>query len=105
CRRGRRRRERGPRAGPPAGGGIVSATYPDTWRRPPQMIRTPFWRRVFVIGAVAYLAFALGTIDVNWARVAEGLERGQRFISGFLSPDFTTRWRDISAGLVESLTM
>ena len=83
----------------------MSATYPDTWRRPPQMIRTPFWRRVIVIGAIAYLVFAFGTIDVNWARVAEGLERGQRFIAGFLSPDFTTRWRDISAGLVESLTM
>jgi len=34
-----------------------------------------------------------------------GVERGQRFVSGFLQPDFTTRWRDISNGLVESLTM
>ncbi len=69
------------------------------------MIRSPLWRWVILIGAAAYLVLALGTIDVNWTRVAEGWVRGQRFIAGFLAPDFTTRWRDISAGLVESLTM
>jgi len=35
----------------------------------------------------------------------DGAERGARFVTGFLTPDFTTRWRDISQGLVESLTM
>ena len=38
-------------------------------------------------------------------RVYAGLERGWRFVQGFLQPDFTTRWTDISQGLVESLTM
>ncbi|MFO7922004.1 MAG: phosphonate ABC transporter, permease protein PhnE, partial [Nioella sp.] len=45
------------------------------------------------------------TVDVNWSRVYEGLERGQRFAMGFLQPDFTSRWTDISRGLIESLTM
>jgi phosphonate transport system permease protein len=34
-----------------------------------------------------------------------GLERGGASSQGFLQPDFTTRWRDISRGLIESLTM
>ena len=63
------------------------------------------WRRGLGIAAVAYLALALSTVEVDWGRVAEGMERGWRFVQGFLAPDFTTRWRDISQGLVESLTM
>lgn len=80
-------------------------SYPTQWRRPPQIIRSRFWRIVLALGAIIYLALALNTVEVNWTRVAEGMERGQRFVMGFLTPDFTTRWRDISQGLVESLTM
>lgn len=79
--------------------------HPTTWRRPPQMIRTRHWRVILTAGAILYLALALSSVDLDWARMAEGWERGARFVGGFLQPDFTTRWRDISAGLVESLTM
>jgi len=85
-------------AAPPVG-------YPARWKRPPQMIRSRFWRYALAIGAIVYLVLAIGTVEVNWQRVLIGLERGQRFVAGFLQPDFTTRWRDISTGLVESLTM
>lgn len=57
------------------------------------------------VGVVVYLMLAISGVEVNWTRLYEGLERGQRFIVGFLKPDFTSRWRDISAGLIESLTM
>ncbi|HBB83963.1 MAG TPA: phosphonate ABC transporter, permease protein PhnE, partial [Sulfitobacter sp.] len=57
------------------------------------------------IGVLVYLVLAFSTVEVNWQRVTEGMERGQRFIMGFLQPDFTSRWRDISQGLIESLTM
>lgn len=83
----------------------MSATYPTTWRKPPQMIQSRGLRITLAIGAVIYLVLAIGTVEVNWARVVTGMERGQRFIMGFLQPDFTTRWRDISNGLMESLTM
>ena len=83
----------------------MSRTYPTTWRRPPQILRDPFWRPAIKIGVVVYLLIALASLDVNWLRVWDGLDRGWRFIEGFLSPDFTTRWRDISQGLIESLTM
>jgi phosphonate transport system permease protein len=79
--------------------------YPTRWRRPPQIVTDPRWRLALQLGIVVYLVLAVGSVEVNWARVYDGLERGQRFIMGFLQPDFTSRWRDISQGLVESLTM
>ena len=78
---------------------------PRTWRRPPQILRDPFWRPAIKIGVVVYLIAALATIEVDWARVWEGLDRGWRFVEGFLAPDFSSRWTDIANGLIESLTM
>ncbi|TDQ85435.1 phosphonate transport system permease protein [Dongia mobilis] len=75
------------------------------WKRPPLLIKSPLLRWIIYGGALVYLVLAVGTVEVNWSRVYEGLERGWRFIQGFLVPDFTSRWRDISVGLVESLTM
>jgi len=73
--------------------------------RPPPLIEAA-WLRYFVYGgALAYLVLALGTLEVNWARAAEGLERGARFLGGFFPPDFVTHWSDIREGLLESLTM
>ena len=83
----------------------MSAAYPTTWRKSPQMIQSRGLRIALAVGAVVYLVLAIGTIDVNWTRVIAGMERAQRFVAGFLQPDFTTRWRDISNGLMESLTM
>lgn len=80
-------------------------TYPTHWKRPPQMVQSRGWRIALWTGAILYLLVAGSSVEVNWARVMEGLDRGQRFIAGFLQPDFTTRWRDISVGLMESLTM
>jgi phosphonate transport system permease protein len=79
--------------------------YPGAWRRPPTMIKDARWRWAIWIGAVVYLILAVGSVDVNWTRLADGMERGWRFVQGFLAPDFTSRWRDISQGLVESVTM
>jgi phosphonate transport system permease protein len=49
--------------------------------------------------------FAALTLEVDFARIAEGLSRSGAFFGGWLSPDFTTRWTDIRAGLIESLAM
>jgi len=84
---------------------MSAPVYPKHWRRPPQIVTNRRWRIALQLGIVVYLVLAIGSIDVNWVRVWEGLERGQRFILGFLQPDFSTRWRDISQGLIESLTM
>ena len=84
---------------------MTTGTYPTRWRRPPTMIRDPRWRYAIYAGAVLYLVLATATIEVNWLRVWEGLDRGGRSVMGFLQPDFASRWKDISQGLVESLTM
>jgi phosphonate transport system permease protein len=84
---------------------VTSKTYPSTWRRPPLFIKSATLRWLAYGGALVYLLLAIATIDVNWVRVYEGLDRGWRFLQGFLVPDFTSRWRDIAIGLQESLTM
>lgn len=79
--------------------------YPTSFRPPAVLIRRTWLRRTLWILALIWFCLAISTIEVNWVRVAEGLERGWRFVKGFLTPDFTTRWKDISSGLIESLTM
>ncbi|MFW6259053.1 MAG: phosphonate ABC transporter, permease protein PhnE [Halochromatium sp.] len=84
---------------------MTETAYPTSWRRPPQIVKDRRWRIVLQLGILVYLVLAIGSLEVNWERVAIGLERGQRFAMGFLQPDFTSRWGEISRGLVESLTM
>lgn len=79
--------------------------YPTRWKRPPVLLTDPLWRRLIYAGALIYLLLALQSVDIDWHRVWLGLDRGWKFVEGFLVPDFTTRWRDIREGLVESLTM
>ncbi|GGC68868.1 phosphonate ABC transporter, permease protein PhnE [Marinobacter halophilus] len=83
----------------------LTQTYPTRWKRPPVLLTNPLWRRVIAVGALVYLVLAIQTVEVDWQRVYLGLERGWRFVQGFLVPDFTTRWNDIYYGLIESLTM
>jgi phosphonate transport system permease protein len=73
--------------------------------RPPPLIASPALRYAVYLGALAYALLAAGSIEVNWTRAAEGLERGLRFLSGFFPPDFTSKRGDIVEGLLESLTM
>lgn len=48
---------------------------------------------------------ALASLQINWARLVVGLERGWAFVLGFLRPDFSSRWGDIVLGFQESLSM
>jgi phosphonate transport system permease protein len=83
---------------------MSAATYPSTWRRPP-LIKSATWRWLLYGGALLYVIVAVGAIDVNWARLAEGTARGARLLTGFFQPNFTSRWGDIVQGMQESLTM
>lgn len=74
------------------------------WRRLP-LIDNPRVRWGLVLGAAVYLVLALASVEVNWARVAEGSGRALNFLGAFLQPDFVSRQNDIMAGLLESLTM
>ncbi|MCR9257835.1 MAG: phosphonate ABC transporter, permease protein PhnE [Alphaproteobacteria bacterium] len=78
--------------------------YPTSWKKPP-LIQNPRLRWALWFGAAIYLALALGTLEVNWERVAEGIPRGTRFIAAFFPPDFVTRWDSIVDGILESIWM
>ncbi|WP_281684292.1 phosphonate ABC transporter, permease protein PhnE [Thalassobaculum salexigens] len=84
--------------------GMTGATDYRGWKRP-SFIKRPWLRWALYGGGLLYLVLAVASVEVNWVRVWEGLERGQRFIEGFLVPDFTSRWEDILQGMEESLTM
>ena len=74
------------------------------WRKPP-FVRRAWLRWGLWAGFAAYMIAAFMTIEVDWGRVYEGLDRGWRFILAFTQPDFVSRWGDISAGLLESIVM
>src|SRR6202451_4379180 len=74
------------------------------WTKPP-LIKRAWLRRALLVGVVGYLALALGTTEVNWTRVWEGLPRGARFFAAFFPPDFVSRKNDIVDGILESLWM
>ena len=74
------------------------------WRRPP-LVKRPWLRWTLWIGLAAYLVAAVSTIEVNWARVVEGLDRGAAFVAAFATPDFVSRWSDIQQGMLESIVM
>ncbi|MEO9273440.1 phosphonate ABC transporter, permease protein PhnE [Marinomonas sp. 5E14-1] len=76
-----------------------------TWQRPHYLVPDKRWRIALWIAFFLYLIVGIGSIEVNWQRVYEGLERGGRFIEGFLNPNFTRRAADIYSGIYESLTM
>lgn len=73
--------------------------------RPPPLIKNPRLRWALVLGAALYLTFGIGSLEVNWLRVYEGLDRGLAFVLAFTEPDFISRWNDIREGMIESLIM
>lgn len=75
-----------------------------TWSRP-HLVRDARVRWAITIGVAVYLVLALGSIEVNWTRVVQGIDKGWRLLSAFLHPNFGARWGEIVAGMRESLTM
>lgn len=75
-----------------------------SWTRPRLIASTPL-RFAIGGGALLYLVAAIGSLQINWSRVAQGLEKGWRLLDAFLHPDFVARWSEIVGGMRESLTM
>ncbi len=82
----------------------LASTPMRRWKKPP-LIKSPRLRWLLWLGFGIYLAMAFGTMEVNWTRVADGIPRGARFISGFFPPDFVSSWDEILTGLNESIWM
>lgn len=82
----------------------TSTRYPETWKRPP-LIKSSLLRWSIILGAAIYLAAAFGTMEINWTRVAEGLPRGERFITAFFPPNFADNRGVVWDGIQESIWM
>jgi phosphonate transport system permease protein len=80
---------------------ITSSRY---WK-PLPLISSPRLRWGLWLGAGVYLALALGSMDINWSRVIDGLPRGVNFFLSFFPPDFISRSDAIVDGILESLWM
>ena len=79
-------------------------TYPTSWKKPPY-IKNGKIRGTIYFGAALYLAAALGTMDVNWIRVLEGLPRAERFLDAFFPPNFADNRGVVWDGIQESIWM
>ena len=73
--------------------------------RPLPLVRDVRWRWAINGAVLLYIVLAWLSVDVNWARVAQGMDRGLAFMASFLQPDFVSRSGEIFTGLKESLTM
>lgn len=79
-------------------------SYPDNWKKP-HFIKNPSLRWGLMVGTVVYVALALGTMEVNWIRVWEGLPRGQKLLASFFPPNFADSRGVIIDGILESVWM
>ncbi len=82
-----------------------AATLPNHLEAPPRTVHPHWLATGYLRRSLIYLVLAMHSIEIDWQRVSLGLVQGWKFIEGFLQPDFTSRWYDIRAGLIESLTM
>jgi phosphonate transport system permease protein len=74
------------------------------WRKP-RFIKRRWLRWSLWAGFILYMIAAVSTVEVDWGRVYEGLDRGAQFILSFATPDFFSRGGDIWEGMVESIVM
>lgn len=80
------------------------ATWPTTWRRPSMFLVNPTLRYGFWFLIAVYLAWSMGTLNIDWNRVALGVPRASDMLSRMFPPDFS-RWELLVRGVVESLQM
>jgi phosphonate transport system permease protein len=73
----------------------------DTWHRPP-FIKNRAVRWAVTLGLAAYVIWTIGSLPIDWQRVADGLVRAQRIFGGAFPPSFE-RHELLIDGFLESL--
>ena len=63
------------------------------WRKP-RFVKRAWLRYTLWTGFIAYMVAAFLTVDVDWGRVYDGLDRGAQFVLAFTNPDFVSRGGD-----------
>jgi phosphonate transport system permease protein len=82
----------------------TSGKYPTVWRRPP-LFESPYLRYGLLTPAIVYLIWSLAfSLEVDAARVVQGLTRAGNMLSRMIPPDFS-RWELLYRGVTESVLM
>ena len=79
------------------------ATQPTRWRAP-RLIANPVYRHGFTLAVVVYLLWSIGSLEIDWGRVVQGLPRAGSIFNRMFPPDFSRAellWR----GIAESVEM
>ena len=82
----------------------ADTAYPQTWKKPP-FIKNPLLRWALILGTAVYIATAIGTMEINWTRVWEGLSRGHKLLAAFFPPNFADSRGVVIDGILESIWM
>lgn len=78
-------------------------TAPTTWS-PPRLISNPAYRHAATFAVIAYVVWSLGTLEIDWGRVSQGLPRAANMFARMVPPDFA-RWELLGTQLLESVLM
>lgn len=81
----------------------AATSTPRTWKRP-GLITNPLIQRGAVALIVLYIVWSIGSLDINWFRVAQGYERAGNFFGRMFPPD-VSRWELLLKGIGESVQM
>ncbi len=69
-----------------------------------KLIENPLYRYGLMALAVTYLVWSVGTLEIDWARIAKGLPRAGDILVRMVPPDFD-RWKLLGEGVLESVQM
>jgi len=81
----------------------ATTDYPKTWK-PPGLITNPLMRQGVTALIVFYILWSVGSLEIDWTRVSDGLPRAVKMFSRMIPPDFS-RWELLVKGLIESVQM
>jgi phosphonate transport system permease protein len=81
----------------------MTAATTARWSRPP-LIESAWIRHAITVLGLLYLVWSIGSLEVNWARVSDGLPRASNIFTRMIPPDFS-RWNLLTRGIIESLEM
>ncbi len=84
---------------------MSNGSVPDTvWKRPPAFFANPTMRMGSWVLLAAYLVWSLGSLDMDWERIARGLPRAGDMLGRMFPPDFS-RSSLLIRGIIESVQM
>ncbi len=81
----------------------ATTDYPKTWKRP-GLITNPLIQRGAVAVVVLYILWSIGSLEVDWPRIAQGFDRAGNLFGRMFPPDFS-RWELLLKGIGESVQM